>query len=387
MLFRSEQSATGSVDLVDLIMVSLKDFDFFPKTLEDYRVRTYAGAAVSVVSMIIIVLLFISELSLYFSTTVRVLSSPSTSYCELAGRSYERGMISPQVEPHLFVDTSRGQKLRINLDITFNRLPCACMCHIIALSRAHSLNNTDGDEHVADLSVDAMDISGEAQLDVVHNIYKRRLSSTGAVIPEAEGTLHILHSGAIDRLIGVGSLVRTWVAQSSRHERSMMLPQLPHRSQCPRMPTRASRAMEQRLPDIFAAPRARAFARRTASRAGPSCRRRPSLKYAHALSRAAAYLHGSATATDLLLCCCCCGNLFSQCINEGFEENLEKVRDEGCQIHGYLYVEKVRRRRRRRGGSVQRMLQTVMCHAPARSPIHSFALDNTGCGQLPRCSW
>lgn len=36
-----------------------------------------------------------------------------------------------------------------------------------------------------------MDISGEAQLDVVHNIYKRRLSSTGAVIPEAEGTLHI----------------------------------------------------------------------------------------------------------------------------------------------------------------------------------------------------
>ena len=172
-------------------MVSLKDFDFFPKTLEDYRVRTYAGAAVSVVSMIIIVLLFISELSLYFSTTVRVLSSSSTSHCELAGRSYERGMISPQVEPHLFVDTSRGQKLRINLDITFNRLPCACMCHIIALSRAHSLNNTDGDEHVADLSVDAMDISGEAQLDVVHNIYKRRLSSTGAVIPEAEGTLHI----------------------------------------------------------------------------------------------------------------------------------------------------------------------------------------------------
>ena len=171
-------------------MVSLKDFDFFPKTLEDYRVRTYAGAAVSVVSMIIIVLLFISELSLYFSTTVRVLSSPSTSYCELAGRSYERGMISPQVEPHLFVDTSRGQKLRINLDITFNRLPCACMCHIFALV-AHSLNNTDDDEHVADLSVDAMDISGEAQLDVVHNIYKRRLSSTGAVIPEAEGTLHI----------------------------------------------------------------------------------------------------------------------------------------------------------------------------------------------------
>lgn len=32
---------------------------------------------------------------------------------------------------------------------------------------------------VLDISVDAMDISGETQLDVDHNIFKKRLSSTG----------------------------------------------------------------------------------------------------------------------------------------------------------------------------------------------------------------
>lgn len=36
-----------------------------------------------------------------------------------------------------------------------------------------------------DLSVDAMDISGEHQLDVSHNIYKKRLSPDGQPMVEA----------------------------------------------------------------------------------------------------------------------------------------------------------------------------------------------------------
>ena len=64
-------ASSATTRIVVIIMVSLKDFDFFPKTLEDYRVRTYAGAAVSVISIIIMVCLFISELSLYYNTTVR----------------------------------------------------------------------------------------------------------------------------------------------------------------------------------------------------------------------------------------------------------------------------------------------------------------------------
>ena len=31
-----------------------------------------------------------------------------------------------KVNPELFVDTSKGQKIRINLDVSFPRLACAC---------------------------------------------------------------------------------------------------------------------------------------------------------------------------------------------------------------------------------------------------------------------
>ena len=36
----------------------------------------------------------------------------------------------------------------------------------------------------ADLSIDAMDVSGEQQFDVMHNIVKQRLSSDGSVVQE-----------------------------------------------------------------------------------------------------------------------------------------------------------------------------------------------------------
>jgi len=103
----------------------LKSFDAYPKTLEDFRVRTVSGAAgrrnlqiyirvhiycfpaveflisspVSIISGLIITWLFFSELSFYLST---------------------------DVQPELFVDTSRGEKLRINMDVTFPDLPCGC---------------------------------------------------------------------------------------------------------------------------------------------------------------------------------------------------------------------------------------------------------------------
>jgi hypothetical protein len=34
------------------------------------------------------------------------------------------------------------------------------------------------------LSIDAMDISGEVQLEVDHDVYKRRLSATGAPLDD-----------------------------------------------------------------------------------------------------------------------------------------------------------------------------------------------------------
>ena len=36
-----------------------------------------------------------------------------------------------QVREELYVDTSRGEKLKINFDINFHRMPCLCECGVI----------------------------------------------------------------------------------------------------------------------------------------------------------------------------------------------------------------------------------------------------------------
>ena len=39
-----------------------------------------------------------------------------------------------QVRPELFVDTSRGERLQINVDVTFHSLPCACELNQLTIS-------------------------------------------------------------------------------------------------------------------------------------------------------------------------------------------------------------------------------------------------------------
>lgn len=115
------------------LVSTLKRFDAYPKTLEDFRIKTFGGGAVTVISSLLMFILFVSELSFYLST---------------------------EITPELYVDTSRGQKLRINLDVLFPKLPCVY------------------------LSIDAMDVSGEQQIDVMHSILKRRMDVDGNPIDE-----------------------------------------------------------------------------------------------------------------------------------------------------------------------------------------------------------
>lgn len=109
----------------------LKQFDAYPKTLEDFRVKTFGGALVTGISSFIMFILFISEFNYYLTT---------------------------EVHPELFVDTTRHQKLRINIDVFFPKLGCAY------------------------LSIDAMDVSGEQQSDLEHNIFKKRFDEHGKPI-------------------------------------------------------------------------------------------------------------------------------------------------------------------------------------------------------------
>lgn len=122
------------------LFTKFKQFDAYPKTLEDFRVKTLTGAGVTLISGLIMVVLFVSELNYYLTT---------------------------EVSPELFVDTTRHQKLRINVDIYFPKLPCAY------------------------LSIDAMDVSGEQQTDIDHNIFKQRMDIDGVAIDENAQREHL----------------------------------------------------------------------------------------------------------------------------------------------------------------------------------------------------
>ncbi|XP_026429545.1 endoplasmic reticulum-Golgi intermediate compartment protein 3-like [Papaver somniferum] len=113
------------------IFAKLRNLDAYPKINEDFYSRTLSGGVITVISSILMILLFISELRLY---------------------------INSMTHTELVVDTSRGETLRINFDVTFPALPCSI------------------------LSLDAMDISGEQHLDVKHDVIKNRIDANGNII-------------------------------------------------------------------------------------------------------------------------------------------------------------------------------------------------------------
>ncbi|XP_066951335.1 endoplasmic reticulum-Golgi intermediate compartment protein 3 [Macrobrachium rosenbergii] len=130
------------VSISKSVAEKLRHLDAYPKTLEDFQVKTFSGAAVTIIAVIVMTLLFLSEL-------------------------YD--FVTPRIAEDLFVDTTRGSKLRINLDVVFPRIPCNL------------------------LSLDAMDLSGEQHVNIQHNIYKRKLDMEGRPIDDPEKQEHIGH--------------------------------------------------------------------------------------------------------------------------------------------------------------------------------------------------
>lgn len=114
---------------------ALKRFDAYPKTLEDFRIQTSAGGTITVFSAILMILLFAAEI---------------------------RDYLTPAMNEELFVDTSRGEKLKINFDLIVHHVSCDY------------------------LSLDAMDVSGEQHIGIEHNVYKRRLDLEGKPLEEAQ---------------------------------------------------------------------------------------------------------------------------------------------------------------------------------------------------------
>ncbi|KAI8143705.1 endoplasmic reticulum vesicle transporter-domain-containing protein [Fennellomyces sp. T-0311] len=113
------------------LFLRFRQFDAYAKTLDDFRVKTTSGAAVTVISALIILYLVLSELVAYRT---------------------------PQWQPELIVDKGRKEKMNIQFNITFPKMPC----------------------HM--LSIDIMDDSGEHTTGYTHDVYKVRLDPMGVKI-------------------------------------------------------------------------------------------------------------------------------------------------------------------------------------------------------------
>jgi hypothetical protein len=117
-------------------MKALRGMDLYRKVPRDLSEPTYSGAAVSIITVIGALYLFVSEMMVYTE------------------RKWESEM---------FIDDSKTEeKLQINIDILFSALPCEL------------------------LSFDAQDVMGSHEVDAHGNLFKERLTSKGDVIAREE---------------------------------------------------------------------------------------------------------------------------------------------------------------------------------------------------------
>ncbi|KAL3621427.1 hypothetical protein CASFOL_036339 [Castilleja foliolosa] len=150
--------------MMESIIAKLRSLDAYPKINEDFYSRTLSGGFITLASSIIMLLLFISELSNEKFEEAK--DNGFTLFRCLGSALIPRGLYLYAVtETKLVVDTSRGERLRINFDLTFPALPCSIV------------------------SVDAMDISGEQHLDVRHDIIKKRIDAHGNIIETRTDTI------------------------------------------------------------------------------------------------------------------------------------------------------------------------------------------------------
>jgi hypothetical protein len=115
------------------VLKRLKHFDAYPKTLEDFRVKTFAGACITVLAVLAISVLFIYEWKSY---------------------------VTIDVDQELFVDLTRHQKLTINLNMTMTNMPCSL------------------------ITIDAADVSGENNLEGVKGLKKIRINQSGRLLDD-----------------------------------------------------------------------------------------------------------------------------------------------------------------------------------------------------------
>ncbi|KAI9909573.1 hypothetical protein PsorP6_014826 [Peronosclerospora sorghi] len=114
-------------------VAKLKDLDAYPKTIEEFKVRTLQGGIFSIVAFVCIAWLLVSELRFYFRT---------------------------DTVDKMVVDGGRNAMVSINFDIDFPYMPCSVV------------------------AIESVDMSGKVQHDIMHNIEKTPINLQGEAVGE-----------------------------------------------------------------------------------------------------------------------------------------------------------------------------------------------------------
>ncbi|CAI5743532.1 unnamed protein product [Peronospora destructor] len=109
----------------------LKNVDVYSKMHQEFKVQTDFGATISILAGIIMVVLFLSEVKAYLSLNTH---------------------------EHMVVDSSLGDKLQVNVDVSFLAINCR------------------------DAHINAMDVAGELQVNMHQTVVKARLDAMGQAI-------------------------------------------------------------------------------------------------------------------------------------------------------------------------------------------------------------
>ncbi|CAN0190766.1 unnamed protein product [Scytosiphon promiscuus] len=128
-------NGNASRESTSIFARAIKRLDLYARVDDDLQVQTEAGAAVTIGFWVLMVVLCIGEMQAFRKV------QPSTE--------------------RVVVDSTMGQRLRINVDMAFHSIPCL------------------------DVHVDAMDVAGDNHLDMDHDMWKRRLGPDGVPIGEA----------------------------------------------------------------------------------------------------------------------------------------------------------------------------------------------------------
>ncbi|KRY23701.1 Endoplasmic reticulum-Golgi intermediate compartment protein 3 [Trichinella patagoniensis] len=140
-LYENQADSTPHTDLMlSQVIRQMRRLDAYSKPVEDFRIRTAFGGTVTLISSVVIGILFFNELMIYLST---------------------------EIVEELLVDTTVGDaRLKINFDIVFPAMACSF------------------------LSVDAMDASGQFQNDVTENVWKEPIhwseNNVGTTMPTVQ---------------------------------------------------------------------------------------------------------------------------------------------------------------------------------------------------------